>query len=253
MEFARDAALRLKCLAPRSMARATLICLPFAGAGVSAFRGWGERLPGTVEAYALQAPGREDLLAAPPMTNWASVLAATVAAIEALPRRPVALYGHSLGALLALDLACGLHCIGANLQHVFVSARPWPGLPAVAENPLADPAGTADEDLLAHLAAAFGPLPPTLRDPEIASVVLPIVRADLRLLGSYHYKGPAGLAAPLTVYAGANDPSTNQSDLSLWAAETAGAFDIVRLEAGHYFVETCREQLTTDIGRRLGC
>mgnify|MGYP000943659476 CR=1 FL=1 len=239
----------LKCLAARPMASLRLLCLPYAGAGASLFRGWPDGLPAHVEAYAAQFPGREERLAEPPITEWARMLDALVAAVQRLHPQPTAIFGHSLGALAGHALALRLAGIGdPPLVHVFVSARPWPGHCAAA----AAPAWSVDEDgLLAGMAARFGPLPASLSHPDIREVLLPVLRADLRLLEDHRDQPGPPLACPLTVFAGSHDPSTPPPSLEGWRAGTTAGFAIERFDGGHFFIESHRRELLAAIAARL--
>jgi surfactin synthase thioesterase subunit len=218
------------------MASLRLILIPFAGAGASAFRGWGELLAPAIEAFALELPGRESLAKEDFHRRWPEMIADARAAIATLPEGPLAFFGHSLGALISLDLARGAR---HRTSHLFCAARPWPGAGAPEE---ADPS---------RLHELYGEAPPSFSNAEIRDYALPILSADLELLGSYVYGGPAGLSCPLTVLAGESDPITKNADLPLWAKETSGKTEIVRLTAGHYFLEKERARLAAEISARL--
>ncbi|TDK28523.1 thioesterase [Luteimonas aestuarii] len=240
---------RLKCLSPRPMATVRLLCLPFAGAGASLFRGWPDALPPHVEAYAVQFPGREDRLADAPFTRWERMVDALEGSVRSLHPQPTAIFGHSLGALAAYALAHRLQHAGTpRLVHLFVSARPWHGDGATASAP----AWSLDDDaLLAGMAARFGALPASLSHPEIRDVALPVLRADLRLLEDHRDPSGQPLACPLTVFAGAHDPSTPPSSLEGWRAGTSADFAIEQFGGGHFFIESHRHALVASISARL--
>lgn len=231
------------------MASLRLICVPYAGAGISAFRGWGRDLPATVEAYVLQLPGREDRLGEKPYEGWAPMRSAAAEALGAWPRLPVALFGHSLGAVIALDLARWLHRSRPGaLRHLFLAGRPWPG---VASGERSDWLALDDESFVSAVEGRYGAVSNSLSHPEIRDLTLPALRADLRLLDSYHYDRSAVLDSPLTVYGGRNDPVTPAPKLEAWRQETSGPFELRWLDAGHFFIETHRAELLADISARL--
>jgi surfactin synthase thioesterase subunit len=219
------------------MARLRLVLIPFAGAGAGVFAGWGGLLGPSIDAFALQLPGREDAGGAP-FTSWREMIADAAAAVAALPPGPLAFFGHSLGALIALDLA---RAFASRTDHLFCAARPWPGAPA--------PDALLD---IARMTEVYGAPPPSFDNPEIRDYALPILKSDLQLLRSYAYPGPAGLACPLAVFAGDQDPATKDADLTRWRAETSGPTDIVTLPAGHYFLAPLRARLAGEISARLG-
>lgn len=241
--------IRLKCLAPRPMASMRLICIPFAGAGAAVFRGWADLLPTHVEPFAAQLPGREDRLSEAAPTRWQPVLDGLVAQLSRLPPQRTAIFGHSLGAVIAFELARRLQGGGiAPLEHLFVSARPWPGRP---QEPVA-PLGLEDDAaMLAMMQRRFGTLPASLSHPDIRDVVLPALRADLHLLDDHRYRPAPPLPCGLTVFAGLHDPGTEPATLSDWQSETSGTFAIETFDGGHFFIEDMRHEVTAAIASRL--
>ena len=240
---------RLKCLAPRPMAFVRVICLPYAGGGASVFQSWAAAVPKSIELYALQLPGREDRLAEPLLTGWAAMMNEAKAALDSLPRLPIALFGYSLGAVIALDLARWLTATKPGmLQHVFCAARPWPGAATSERQGLH---ALSDAALLEALDRQYGSLSTSLSHPEIRELALPILRADLALLESYRWQPSARLTCPMTVYGGRHDPVTPPASLDAWRAEFAGAFDTVLFEGSHFFLETQRTALIADLVQRL--
>lgn len=246
---ARPMSVLLKCLAPRPMATQRLLCVPYAGGGAAMFRGWAALLPASVEAFAVQLPGREDRLREAPYETWSSMMAALIESLDRLPALPSALFGHSLGAVMALEMARWLHARRpAQLLHLFVSGRPWPG---GGEHLRGDLAALPDAQLLEALDRQYGSLSAALSNPDIRALALPILRADLRLLASYRYLPAAPLACPLTVFAGVADPATPPASLAGWQRETNAPFAIQMLEGQHFFLESQCVQLVADVVSRL--
>jgi medium-chain acyl-[acyl-carrier-protein] hydrolase len=114
----------------RPEARLRLFCFPFAGGGMAAFRAWLGQLPAAVEMWGVQLPGREMRLAEPPCTDLAPLVARLAAGLRPyLSEKPYAFYGHSMGGLVAFELARELRRQNLPLpQELFVSARPAPQL-----------------------------------------------------------------------------------------------------------------------------
>src|ERR671919_747384 len=78
-----------------------LFCFPYAGGAASIFRTWPSGLPGSIDVAAVQLPGRETRLAEPPVRRLDALVAAMAPALEPFLDRPFALFGHSMGALIA--------------------------------------------------------------------------------------------------------------------------------------------------------
>jgi len=237
----------LKCLAARPMANVRLVCIPHAGAGV--FQRWAEILPETVEPYALQLPGREDRLDEPPIKDWPALIDAGICAINALPQSPVVLFGHSLGAIIALELA---RAIEGNSKHslvqLFCAGRPWPGGRAGGQP---DFSSLGDDALLAAMEKIYGAAPPSFQNRQIRSLILPCLRADLALLDRYQWRPAPPLDTALTIYAGKNDPITMSADLALWRRETSASFDLVEFDAGHFFLDSHKDQILSDFAEKI--
>ena len=69
------------------------------------FSSWGRAMPADVELCGVQMPGREGRLSEPPITDWEEVIVRLTDGLMPLLDRPVAFFGHSLGAVLAFELA----------------------------------------------------------------------------------------------------------------------------------------------------
>ena len=90
---------------PRPSARINLVCLPHAGGSASYYREWGARLPEAVEVHVVQYPGREERLAEPLIDTMAEMADTVAEVLRPLFARPLVLFGHSMGALVAYHLA----------------------------------------------------------------------------------------------------------------------------------------------------
>lgn len=244
---------RLKCLSPRPMATHRLLCIPHAGGGTVAFRGWAEMLPAQVEPYALQLPAREDRLREPALDDWPLMMAAVTAAVALLPSMPTAILGHSLGALIGLDLARWMEADQPErLLHLFVAGRPWPGHPDAAAD-FSDLPGMSDDALLEAMHRRYGSLSTALSHPDIREVALPTLRADLRLLASYQHRYQPPLDSPLTMLTGQLDPATPAALVAGWRNETTGDYRECRLEgAAHFFIESHRPEVVACVLDRIG-
>jgi len=225
--------------------RLRLFLLPFAGAGAAPFRSWPAGLRNDLEIYGVQPPGRESRLAEPPFRALRPMVRALADDIDGLVREPFALFGHSLGALLAFELSRELRRRGhGEPAHLVVSAFRAPQLPD--RRPALH--GLADDRLVAELRRLGGTPPEVLDRPEILAMVLPTLRADLAVSETYVYRHEPPLGCAVTAWGGRSDPDVTETALRDWAATTTGPFDLRRFDGGHMY-------LTADgvaIARRLG-
>jgi iturin family lipopeptide synthetase A len=224
-----------------------LICLPYAGGGTSVFRGWGDWLPDHVEAWAVQLPGREDRLSEPPLDRAESVIDALEEAVLPLLDRPFALFGHSMGAVVAWDLARRLgqqHRV--QPRHLFVSGcwppnvrrpdRPWHELP--------------DAQLIEQLRRVRATPEEILTDPELVRLFLPTIRADLAVAEADR-DTTGTLDCPVTAFGGQGDVNVPQETLLHWGRLTTGPFDAEEFPGGHLFLTDVGKAVVGQISVRL--
>lgn len=222
----------------------TLFCLPHAGAGAAAYRGWAGRLPGWLAPVPLHLPGRGLRRTEKPVRDWATLTDGLVR--DALPHlaRPYAIFGHSMGALVGLELAHALRGGGAGEPLWFGAS----GCTAPARRtPELDWLDCPEATVVDELRRLDGTPPELIEDPEMLALMLPSLRADFHLCGTHAPPSRPPLRCPLLVLAGRADAiTTERANLLDWAHETAGPFNIAMFDGGHFFVETaCDEVIAT--------
>ncbi|MFJ9536542.1 thioesterase II family protein [Streptomyces sp. NPDC101225] len=213
-----------------------LVCFPHAGGSATAFKDLAQRLPAGFDVLCVQYPGRQDRYHEEPFTAVAPLVEAVAAElageIAAAPGRPYALFGHSMGALLAFETARVLAGRGELPQprRLFLSGR---GGPATGRVPyhLFD-----DSDVLADVRRLGGTDQAMLEDPDLLELVLPALRADYRALGTYRWQGGAPLATPVTALTGDSDPMMSVEDADTWQAHTSGDFTVQVFPGGHFYL-----------------
>lgn len=216
-----------------------LLCLPHAGGGPALFRPWADLLPAGVELVAAQLPGRERRVTEPPCRHPGPIIEGITRAALALPAAPLALYGHSLGAALALDLAVSLTKADAPLSLVTVAARAAPHL--APRRALLSP---LDDRAFLRAVGAMGGTPrEALEHEELMALFLPVLRADFFLSEGFVRSPASVIAAPLLALAGRDDPFVAEADMRAWSAFAAGRFRFERLAAGHFFAQSHKDDI----------
>jgi len=223
---------------PRPSARLQLICFPYAGGAASVFREWGDMLP-LVELISVQYPGRQDRHGDPfavTLTELADRLAET---IQPLLSRRTAFFGHSMGAIVAFEVARRLRPrFPSPLTRLFVSACAPP-----AE---AGPRGLRFDDtgLRNYVRELGGAEAATVtEDDELWQLALPPLRADLRLVETYRYIRGAPLACPITAIAGSGDAFATVEDMRRWRDHSVAGADIRALPGGHFYFDSSLPEL----------
>lgn len=215
----------------------TLVCLPHAGAGASAFATWAGLLPTWVRPVGVTLPGRETRLGEPAVTSMAEVLDTLAPTVATHLDGPFVLMGHSLGALVAYELAHRLsdqHGLAPEL--VIVSGRAAPHLP----RRLPQIHEESDPDLLRHVATMYGGIPDAVLDsPALLDIFLPALRADLTVLERYTHADHDRLPTDLVVLGAVDDPTTTLAELDAWATLVRGRTSVHTLpDGGHFFPRT---------------
>ena len=233
---------------PRPAARLRLFCLPHAGGGASAFRGWADALPEGVEVCPVQLPGRENRIAEPAFDRLEPLVEALAEAVLRRADLPFAVFGHSNGALIGFELARRLRRAGEpGPRHLVASGRRAPDVPA----PLPLLHALPDDELLAGLRELGGIPEQLLGEPELLRLLLPLLRADAAVHETYVYRDEPPLEVPITGYAGTDDPRAPPASVDEWRRHTAGAFTRRDLPGGHFYLFTDRPRVLATLGRDL--
>lgn len=243
---------------PRPTARLRLLCLPYAGGSALAYQSWAGQLPEDIEVLAAELPGHGSRYGEPWATSMGSVIEALLAELAPLlaaPARSLAVYGHSMGALLALELARGIRRqTGRPPLALLVSGSAAPaepaaagtlGLPGTPDPAEPDPAGTPDllelpDSHWRGLLAANGRLAPgVLADDRLMDTALSMLRADLVVLAGYRYRAEEPLGCPVRLYTGISDDTVPEAELAGWQRECPRDFRLSKLPGGHFFIREC--------------
>lgn len=155
---------------------------------------------------------------------------------------PLALFGHSLGAILAYETAHALIRRGTRRPvHLFVAASRAPD--DQDENRFAPPADNAE--LVDDVERRYGAIPAAVRnEPELLALFLPVLRADLQLLADYVWKPQAPLSIPVTAFTGTADRAGPPQTAPKWRAHTESTFRAVPLVGDHFFVHSQLRQVS---------
>lgn len=234
---------------PRPQARFRLFCFPYAGGGAAAYRTWSDHLPSDVEVCAIQLPGRDERMREKPHSNLLTLLDALGEALDPELAEPYALFGHSMGALIAYELVRRQRRRGGKLPvHLFVSARRAPHVP-IRELPCHQ---LPEQAFVQTLVRRYNGIPQAiLAEPELMKLFLPILRADFTLMETYRYIPEDPLDQPITVFGGMDDQIVARADLESWKDMTRGGCDIHMLPGGHFFPQTAQAAVLAVIARHL--
>ncbi|MFF9773609.1 thioesterase II family protein [Streptomyces sp. NPDC013978] len=216
---------------PRPWASRRLVCLGFAGGGTVGFRPWARQLPVDVELRALCYPGRELRYGEEIDGGWQGLVDDSADAVLSEVRGPYVLYGHSMGALVAYEVARTLQARGADGPESLVlsghiAPQHWTGARSAA---LAD---ASDAKLSAWLQETGGAPQAVLADPDLRAMAVDLLRTDLTTYATYRHKPGERLRAGIHLLVGEAELSPLHEG---WSELTDGTWSMAVLPGGHFF------------------
>lgn len=221
------------------LASLRLLCFPYAGGGTSVYHDWTEGLPNNVEVISVLLPGRGPRLKEKPLISIMGIVDALLEQIQTLDSKPIALFGHSYGGLLAFELARALEKVNHPPIFTALSACRAAHLP----NPKSPIHDLPPEDFIRELKALEGTPPEIIAHHDLLHAALPSLRADFEALETYAYSEGAKLASPLYVFGGLQDSIVSRPELETWEQLTTGYFKLQMLVDRHHYLESSRGAL----------
>lgn len=228
---------------PSSDSGVRLICLPHAGGSASGYFSLSAALRPSMETWSVQYPGRQDRRHEPLIADVRGLAEGLVRALQGRLDRPYALFGHSMGAVVAFEVARLMESgAGPAPRALVVSGRRGPSTDRHEQVHLRDDAGVAAElRLLSGTNTAF------LKDPELFEMILPALRADYRAVETYQCGSDAVVRCPVTVLVGDSDPRTTIDEARAWSRHTSGEFDVRIFPGGHFFLDECTTEVVNTL------
>jgi surfactin synthase thioesterase subunit len=225
-----------------------IYCFSHAGGNGASFLEWQDQLDSRIEVCAIQLPGRGGRFRERPLTSMNMVVERVAEAIGGEPDIPFAFFGHSLGALIAFELARRLRRTALpSPRHLVVS-----GCDAPSRRLAGGAVHMLPDDHLVQLLSNFGGIPPDiLRHKELLALMLPTIRADFTMVDDYRFTEGPPLAMPISVFAGRTDRAVNSTSLSDWAGETTGGVELEWFDGGHFFIDQDRGAVLASLNRKL--
>lgn len=237
-----------RALSRHPRCRARLFCFPYAGGSAAVFRAWPADLAPDIEVYPALLPSRGPRLSESPLKRISSMAERLAADIRPHLDRPFAFFGHSMGALIAFELARRLREeAGVEPAHLFVSACRAPQI----RDPDPPVHNLPDAEFIEHLRKLNGTPAEVLEHPELMALMLPLLRADFEAVETYRYAAGPRLGCRVSAYGGLADTSVKREDLEGWREMTDGEFVLRMFDGDHFFIHQAPQQLLRTLDREL--
>lgn len=233
---------------PKEAHQTRLFCLPYAGGSAAVYRSWMSALAADVEVVAVQLPGRGWRLREPPLRDLAVAAEQVAEAIAEMDDLPFALFGHSMGSWLGLEVVRRLEEMGRQPMRFFASGRQAPGL-GCTQPPLSH---LTDEEFISEVQLRYGGIPPEiLAEKDLLQLLLPALRADIAMLEAHAHRPGRTITTPLHAIVGDADAMVSADEMAPWAEEVAGEFEVSILRGGHFYFQPDPQPLLELLRSRL--
>ena len=222
-----------------------LFCFPHAGGGAGqplALSGW--------TAVPVRLPGRESRLAEAPFERMGPLVAALADHIDSYLDHPFAFFGHSVGAVVAFELARELRRRSRPLPKMLISSGAR--APQFRRHHVPPPAPSR-EAFVEELRRLEGIPAEVLDDPALMRAILPALASDAALYRNYVYAETPPLPIPVRAYGGADDPNVRREHLDGWAEQTTASFAVRVFPGGHFYLTAVRESFLEALETDLAC
>ena len=225
----------------------TLVCFPHAGGSASYFFRLSAALSPEFDVCAIQYPGRQDRYSEPFVETIDDLADHIYAALEPTTDGPVALFGHSMGAVLAFEVARRFEELSQiRPTTVFASSRRAPSRSGDEAIRLRD-----DADVVQQMRKLGGTDPRLLADADTLEMVLPAFRNDVRALEQYRRGAEVQINTPIVVMTAVDDPATTVEDAMAWHEHTTAGGSTHTFDGGHFYLEQHPDRVTTAIAEAL--
>jgi len=243
-----SALLWTKSFAPNPAAKMRLFCFPYAGGGCAAFRTWANEAPREMQICPVQLPGREYRIMETPYSSLSDLIPVLAQTLRPYFDLPFTIFGHSLGALIAFELARELRRLGERSPlRLFASARRAPQI-SPRKSPIHD---LPHDEFMRELRRFKGTPEEVLHNAELMELVLPALRADFRMHESYFYKNEPPLAMPISVFGGVDDAEVRPDELEGWSVQTSIPITLKMFPGDHFFLHREQKALIEAIAQNL--
>ena len=223
-----------------------LYIFPHAGGSASFYVPFAKAFTTDIKRVAVQYPGKggtHDLASFTSITDLADAVCEKMPSIGDSGTN-VAFFGHSMGALVAFEVAQRFEENGQGIGALFVSASAAPGRSGYDYIP------ESDRGLLDAVTAMTGVNPEFLQNEEFAAKILPTLRG-LKAITKYECSPEATVSCPIFAYYATDDEVATAQKVAPWAKRTTAEFTMREFAGHHFYLTDHLPELVKDIEGRI--
>lgn len=233
---------------PAPEARTRLVCFPHAGGSATFYFPVAKAMAPEVDVLAIQYPGRQDRRSEPSVDSIHTLADLVVEELTGWADRPLTLFGHSMGAMVAYEVAGRLEQRGTAPLGLFASGRRAPSMYRDETVHLRD-----DDGIIAEMQKLSGTDAEILANEELLRMILPAVRSDYRAVETYRQRpGQPPLDCPVVTLIGDNDPQVTMDEARAWEQHTTGEFQLRTFPGGHFYINAHAQAVLREISAFTG-
>ncbi len=239
---------------PNPTAKVRLFCFSYAGGNPTTFRDWHRFLPSYLEVLAVQLPGHGTRIQETPICELKSLVEDLKKIISDNSEKPFVFFGHSLGALLAFELARQLNCSSLRQPSLLIlsacSAPEWMSERS-KKNKFNQSHLLSDKLLVQKLKDLGGTPKEVLENFELMRLFLPAIRSELYMSENYIYEEGVPLSCPIIVCGGDNDDEVKLASLNDWSLQTSSSFKKEIFPGNHFYLYDSKFELLKKISNEI--
>ncbi|MEV7857008.1 alpha/beta fold hydrolase [Streptomyces sp. NPDC088183] len=226
----------------------TLLLLPHAGGSAQSYGAWAGWFPDGLRVLAAKYPGRGSRGREPAVTDLHRIVGELSRALADFEGQ-LYVFGHSMGAYIGFELcwrrqsdgrpAAALYASGAVPPHR-LRTYPAPGVEIT------------DKHLLELMEKCSGIPDAVLNSPDLMSLALELLRADLELVNNYAYGGPGRrLSSPIVAFGGDRDRLVPPCEMDHWRELSTADCATHLIPGEHFYYLDSMATFTATISKHL--
>ncbi|WZY00951.1 amino acid adenylation domain-containing protein [Bacillus sp. FSL W7-1360] len=226
--------------------RFRLVCFHYAGGSSYVFKQWQQHVAPEGEVILVELPGHGVRIQEPCLESAEEIAAQLVPELTPLFDVPVALLGHSMGALVAFETSCQLVKKDLIPAHLFVAASRAPQRP-----PKTGISQFRDDIAFLNALKQFGGLPEeVMTNHDLLQVMIPAIRADVKVSETYSFHGEQQLNVPFSIFGATTDHLTEE-ELRAWGELTTASVDVQMFDGDHFFLQQQEQKMATFVANKV--
>lgn len=225
-----------------SNAKIRLFCFPYAGSSsVISYKFLAESLPRTIDICLIELPGRGLRMSENPESSINPIVTGISREIKDYLDLPFIFFGHSMGALIAYELAYEIqHHYNQKPYKLYISSHRAP----FSKKETKIMHKLEEREFKSELRQMNGIADEIWENEELLNIVLPIIKNDFKLCETYIYNARDKLNCEIVAFGGKNDPDVNEENLMEWNKITSNRFNIRLFEGNHFYFVNDKKKFT---------